>query len=275
VSPAMNPALAPAAAGGHDRRRMRVAPRTLRGRAVIGGTVVLLVLAAGCQRERSEREPTPLDLATVGTIAGEVRFEGAVPAQTVLQVGSFAECAAQHSGPVLAGDVLVHDGRVENAIVYVSEGLGDRVFAVPDAAVVIDQQGCLFVPRVAAAQVGQEVRFLNSDPLPHNVHGTPQRSRGWNFMLGVKGASRATTVGAPEPVIEIKCDVHPWMKAYLGAFDHPYFAVTGRDGRFTLENVPPGTYVVTVWHERFGTRSTSVELPPTETRSIVVTFAAE
>lgn len=229
-------------------------------------------LVAACQRERREREPTPLDHATVGTIAGTVRFAGTPPPQSELNLSSSAECAALHEKPVLARDVLVHDGLVENALVWIAEGLGDRVFAVPDQPVVIDQQKCLFVPRVAAAQVGQPVRFLNSDMLAHNVHGMPEHARGWNFMLGVKGASRDTTVETAEPAIEIKCDVHPWMTAWLGVFDHPYFAVTGPEGAFTLPDVPPGDYTIAAWHERLGTARTTVTLGPQGAERVALTL---
>ena len=233
-----------------------------------------IFILAACQRQAEQRPPTPLDLGTVGSIAGEIRVEGAVPESTVLNVASAAECKAQHAGQVTAGDVLVRDGKVANALVYIKEGLGDRVFAVPTDPVVIDQRGCLFVPRVAAGRVGQPVRFLNSDPLAHNVHARPQQSRGWNFILGLKGTSRETTVSKAEPVFEVKCDIHPWMKAYLGVFDHPYFAVTGPDGQFTLPNVPPGNYVLEAWHERFGTRVAEVAVGEKEAKRVVITFRA-
>ena len=230
-------------------------------------------LVAACQREaRETRAPTPLDRATVGTIGGTVRFAGAPPVQTELNLSSSAECAALHDGPVLAGDVLVRDGLVENALVWVAEGLGDRVFAVPDTPVVIDQRKCLFLPRVAAAQVGQPVRFLNSDSLAHNVHGMPDEARGWNFMLGVQGASRDTTIDTAEPAIEIKCDVHPWMTAWLGVFDHPYFAVTGADGSFALADVPPGDYAIAAWHERLGSARATVTLGPKGAERVALTL---
>jgi len=235
---------------------------------------IVLIVAGACQREKARRAPTPLDTATVGTISGEVRFSGTPPPETPLQLGSAKDCAELHKGAATAADVLVHGGKVENALVYVKQGLGERVFAAPEQPVVIDQRGCVFLPRIAAGQVGQPVRFENSDPLPHNVHGVPQHSSGWNFSLGMKGASRTIEIEDPNAVIEIKCDIHPWMKAYLGAFDHPYFAVTGPDGRFRLANVPPGTYVVEVWHERFGTRTATVSLAPSGSETVTFTFAA-
>ncbi len=247
---------------------------TNRRRVAVASIAAMLIAAGACSREREKRQPTPLDLSTVGAVSGVVRVDGTPPPQTMLDVGSAAECAAQHAGKVPAGDVLVKDGKVQNAVVYIKAGLGDRVFAVPETPVVIDQKGCLFEPRIAAAQTDQPIRFLNGDPLPHNVHGLPSKSSAWNFSLGVKGASRNVTIETPEPAIEIKCDIHPWMKAYLAVFDHPYFAVTDADGRYTLANVPPGNYVLEVWHERLGTRTADVSLAPKETKTVDFTFPA-
>ena len=116
--------------------------------------------------------------------------------------------------------------------------------------------------------------MLNSDPLAHNVHGLPKRSSSWNFSLGVKGASRTTSVAKPETMIEIKCDIHPWMRAYLGVFEHPYFMLSGADGRFTLKNVPPGQYIVEAWHERFGMQTQKITVGTKKTKEIAFTFKA-
>ena len=246
---------------------------TKRTRAAGWGVVVLVVgVVAACQRQRERRPPTPLDPATLGTITGEVRFVGTPPPQTVLDMSSSKDCAAQHAGPVQAGDVLVNDGKVQNVIVAVKDGLGDRVFAARDTPVEIDQKACMFVPRVAAAQVDQPLEFLNSDTFPHNVRAAPPKGSGWNFSLGLKGAARTIDVDQPLGVVPIKCDIHPWMAAYLGIYDHPYFAVTGADGQFTLRDVPAGTYVVEAWHERFGTRTANVTLAATETKRVSLSF---
>jgi plastocyanin len=238
------------------------------------GVVTAMVIAGACQREAERRPPTPLDLSTVGAISGEVRFTGTPPPASVVDMSSAKDCPAPNPRAVPADDVLVRDGKVQNAIVAITDGLGDRVFAVPQTHVVVDQRGCIFSPRVVAAQAGQPVKFLNSDPLPHNVHGTPPKSSGWNFSLGLKGAERTVDVDTPQPVIPIRCDIHPWMQAYLGVYDHPYFAVTGADGQFTLKNVPPGTYTLEAWHERFGTRSATVTIGAKETKTVTFDFGA-
>jgi plastocyanin len=221
------------------------------------------------------RQATPLDLSTVGTITGAVRFEGTAPDQSVAQLSGWSECSAQHpQGNPPAGDVLVKEGKLQNAMIYIKDGLGNRVFAVPTETVEMDQKGCVFIPRVLGAQVGQPLKFLNSDPMAHNVHGFAQKAKPWNISLSVKGTSRSVKVDKPESMIEIKCDIHPWMRAYVGVFDHPYFALSGADGSFTLNNVPPGEYTVEAWHERFGTRSQKVTVSAKETKAIEFAFTA-
>ncbi len=239
--------------------------------------VLLLGLSAcGGSDDRSattNRAATPLDPATTGTITGTVRFDGTPPTMNTLPLAAWPACSTGTTGPVYAGDALVKNGLVQNAFVYIEDGLGDRVFAVPEQKVRIDQLGCQYVPRVTGAQVGQPIDFLNSDATLHNVHGSPTANSGWNFMLPVKGAERVVRVDKPEVMIAVRCDLHPWMRGYLGVLPHPYFAVTGPDGRFTLAGVPPGTYTVAVWHERFGTRDASVSLPAQGTQDVTLTFA--
>lgn len=227
---------------------------------------------SGDTDKRAARPVTPIDLATIGAIQVDVQFEGTVPPMKALVMSSFPECAAQHQGPVLAGDMLVKDGKVENAFVYVKDGLGDRGFAVPTDPVVIDQKGCLYAPHVAGAQVGQPVEFRNSDAMLHNVHGSPKDSSGWNVALPRQGAERTITVDHPEVMISVRCDLHPWMQGWLGVVDHPVFGVSGPDGRVTLQGVPAGDYVVGVWHERFGSREAKATVTPHGTASIAVTF---
>jgi len=238
--------------------------------------VLSLALVAGCGRDESAcqapRTPTPLDPVPTGTITGTVAFAGPPPAMKPVTLSADAQCAAQHQGPVLSDDALVHDGHVENAFVYVKDGLGARVFAVPQAPVTIDQVGCLYHPRVAGAQTCQPIEFVNDDPTLHNVHGTPGRSAPWNFSMALRGSKRTLRIEGPEVMIPVTCDVHPWMRAYVGVVPHPYFAVTGADGRFALKGVPAGEYVVASWHERFGAREAHVTLGAGETKDVPLAY---
>jgi plastocyanin len=231
-----------------------------------------LACGGGSETAVEERAATPLDRTTTGTITGTVLFQGTPPAMGTLPVGAEPVCAAQHAGPVPAGDVLVHDGRVQNVFVYVKDGLAGRVFAIPKEPVTIDQKGCVYVPHVAGARVGQSITFVNSDPLLHNVHGTPDTAKPWNFGMSVQGSRRSVTVDKPDVMVDVRCDVHPWMHAYVGVLDHPYFAVTPADGRFALADVPPGDYTVATWHERFGTRQLKVTVGPRETKDVSFTY---
>jgi hypothetical protein len=233
---------------------------------------VTLIACGGGDTCGTPRQPTPLDRSTTGTLSGSVRLEGAAPEMRPLQMTG--ECTARHTGPVLSGDAVVHDGKVENAFVYIKDGLGDRVFAVPETPVVLDQSGCIYRPRVVGAQTCQPIEFVNSDPLLHNVHGAPGHSSPWNFGMAVKGSKRAVKIDTAEVPVNVRCDVHPWMRAYVGVVDHPYFAVTGPDGRFAIADVPPGDYLIASWHERFGAKETRVTLGPKETKDVTFTLTA-
>jgi hypothetical protein len=219
------------------------------------------------------RTPTPLDPAASGSITGTVVFQGTPPPSKPPTMT--AECAAQHRGAVPAGDVLVHDRRLENAFVWVKDGLGARVFAVPEAAVTVDQAGCLYRPRVTGAQTCQKIAFVNSDPLLHNVRGTPKVSSPWNFSMAVQGSTRTIRIDKPEVPVEVRCDVHPWMQAFVGVVDHPYFGVSGADGRFALRGVPAGDYQLASWHERFGVREQRLTLAAGETKNVVFAYTPD
>ncbi len=240
----------------------------------MGALLSLLLACNDSTPSKPPRQPTPLDLSTVGTISGSVHFEGPVPAQSVVQLGGWSECAAQHEDTVYAGDVLVTNGGLQNALVYIKDGLDERVFTVPEEPVENDQKGCVFLPRIMALRVDQSIRYLNSDPMAHNVHGLPRNSSHWNFSLGLKGTSRSISIAAEEVGIEVKCDIHGWMRSYLGVFDHPYFALSDQDGAFRLPNVPPGEYTIAAWHERFGTRSQKIALPEKGEAVVAFTFQA-
>jgi len=216
----------------------------------------LLIAACGGGGDKpAARQVTPLDPATTGTVQVDVLFDGTPPAMQTLNMSSVSECAALHAGPVPAGDMLVANGRVQNAFVYIKDGLGNRVFAVPDAPVVFDQKGCMYVPHVAGAQVDQTVEFRNSDAFMHNV-----KSPEFNQGLATRGIKMKLKLANEGVMVPIRCDVHPWMRAFAGVMSHPYFDVTKADGAFRLAGLVDGEYTVVAWHEKLGTREQKVKV---------------
>ena len=158
------------------------------------------------------------------------------------------------------------------SVVYIKSGLGRYRFDTPKEAAVLDQKGCMYVPRVLAVMVNQPVAFKNTDPTTHNIHPMPRANHAWNRSLDAGEQPYVTTFSHPELAIPVACNIHPWMRAFLFVFAHPYFAVTPRTGDFELKNVPPGTYTVEAWQERFGTQDATVTIGPNESKSITFTF---
>ncbi len=242
------------------------------------GWLLALALVSACERAPAppdaSRTATPLDRATTGTIEGEAHFEGVPPAPRRVPVTSDPTCAAAHPDGLVVRDVRAADGRLADVFVAIATGLEGRVFAAPEAPVVVDQRGCLYVPRVAGAQVGQPIIFRSSDETLHNVHGEPRASSRWNFGLARAGAERIMTLSAPEIMVPVRCDVHPWMRLDLGVVDHPYFAITREDGGFRLSDVPAGTYTVVAWHPTLGRQQAEIAVRPREASQLTFRFTA-
>ncbi len=215
-----------------------------------------------------------VDEATAATIVGRVVFEGTAPKPAVVDMSEEPTCAEKYSGPKYTEDVVVNDnGTLRNVFVYVKEGLGDRKFPVPSEPVVLDQQGCWYTPRVFGIQVGQPLLIKNSDGILHNIKAKPKLNRGFNISQPrVMETTRKFRV--PEVMVPLECNVHGWMHAYAGVLDHPYFSVTGEDGGFKLAPLPPGTYVIEAWHEKYGTQTQEVTVGEGEQKEVTFTFKA-
>ena len=135
-------------------------------------------------------------------------------------------------------------------------------------------EGCQYVPHAMGIMVGQAYRILNSDGILHNVHALPKVNPAFNKPMPPTLKETTTTFSKPEPVFQIKCDVHPWMSAYVGVLEHPYFAVTADGGKFELKGLPPGTYTIEAWHEKAGTRTRQVTIGAKESKEITLSFKA-
>ena len=217
---------------------------------------------------------SPVDPATAGSIAGRISFEGTPPAPQPIRMNSDPTCESQSAGATSEALIVGPEGGLQNVFVYVRDGLGDLAFPIPSTPILLDQQGCRYVPHVLGAQVGQTVEVLNSDPTLHNVHAVPTANSEFNIGQPLPGMKHTHVFSASEVMVPFKCDVHPWMTAYIGVLDHPFFAVTGADGTFELQGLPPGTYTIEAWHETLGTRTQSVTVAEQEaTGDVTFSFA--
>lgn len=209
------------------------------------------------------------------TITGTIVFAGKAPTLKPLAMDADPACAKKHPKPVLAEMLVLGGGNtMGNVIVWVSKGLpAGKTYAAPKTPVTLDQRGCIYVPHAMGIMVGQPYRILNSDGILHNVHTLPKINRSFNSAQPGTRKEMSTTFDKPEPIFQIKCDVHPWMSAYIGVFTHPFFSTTGADGKFTISNLDPGTYEVTAWHERLGTQTATVTVAANETKTQGFKFA--
>jgi plastocyanin len=207
-----------------------------------------------------------------GTISGHIGVKGKVPGNPIIRMGMDPMCAKLNAGkrPVQEVVSVSADGSLAN--VFVSLQGSFPATAVPSEPVTIDQRGCMYVPRVIGAQVGQTVQVRNSDELLHNVHGTSARANAFNFSQPKAGLVQELRLKDPEIMLRVTCDVHRWMTAFVGVVSHPYFATSGAGGTFTISNVPAGSYTIQAWHELFGVVTQTVRVTDGATSTIDFTY---
>jgi plastocyanin len=181
-------------------------------------------------------------------------------------------CVGQNPKGASFENFVVSDGGLENVFVYVKDGLGNYAFDVPTEPVKLDQQGCRYHPHVLGIRAGQPLEISNSDETMHNVHAMPDANREFNLGQAVQHQVDRRTFTAREVMVPFKCDVHSWMRAFIGVMDHPYFAVTHEGGKFELKDLPAGTYTVEAWHEKLGTQTQKVTLGEKQAAEITFTF---
>jgi hypothetical protein len=227
---------------------------------VISIALSLALLVVGC----SKNGPPPPDASPTaskthsgptGTVTGVISFNGAVPAAKKIDTSADPICGQRNPNLTLE-DTVVKDGKLANVFVYIKEGAGtdgtkfaDYTWNTPATAVQLDQNGCHYKPHVMGIQTNQKLSITNSDPTQHNIHPTPKLNPEWNQTQQSGQPPIEKTFARSEVLIPVKCNQHPWMKAYIGVLKHPFFAVSAEDGSYSLKGVPPGTYTVVAWRE--------------------------
>jgi plastocyanin len=209
------------------------------------------------------------------TVTGTVTFDGKAPALKPLAMDADPACAKKHSAPVPNEMLELGTGNtMANIMVWVSNGLpAGKTYPAPKTPVVLDQNGCQYKPHVMGIMVGQPYRILNNDGVLHNIHTLPKINNAFNKGMPATVKEATTTFDKPEAMFHVKCDVHPWMSAYVGVFTHPFYSVTAKDGKFTISGLDPGTYEITAWHERLGTQKATVTVAANETKTQNFKFA--
>jgi plastocyanin len=203
------------------------------------------------------------------TVTGTVTFEGKVPPLPPLAMDADPACAKKHPTAVPNEALALGNGNtMGNIIVWVSKGLpAGKTYPAPTTPVVLDQNGCQYKPHTMGIMVGQPYKILNSDGILHNIHTLPTINPSFNQAFPATRKEATTKFDKPEAIFRIKCDVHPWMSAFIGVFTNPFYSVTSTDGKFTISGLDPGTYEITAWHERMGTQTASVTVAANETKS--------
>jgi plastocyanin len=243
----------------------------------------LLVLAACSKKEEAPAAApapdqamsaapaaTPIDPATVATISGTVKFEGVAPKVSKIDMSQDPGCKGMNE----AENVVVNGGDLANVFVYVKDGLGSRTFDVPKDPVVLEQQGCQYHPHVLGVMAGQTVQIKNADPTTHNIHPTPKDNREWNESQPPSSPAIEKSFAREEIMLPVKCNQHPWMKMYINVVKSPFFAVTGKDGKYEIKGLPPGDYTIAFVQEKLGEQTQKITVAAKDTKTVDQSFKA-
>jgi hypothetical protein len=260
--------------------------QSYRALALLPAVGVIVLSACGGKKEDAsnatggENQPAATEaakpagpVANAATITGHILFTGAAPANAKIDMSEEKVCADKHKDGATEETVVVKDGKLQNAFVYVKSGLTGPSGTTAQK-VELDQDGCQYKPHVLGLQVGQPLVIKNADGILHNIKVKPTVNRPFNISQPTTMES-TRTFDAKEIMIPVECNVHGWMHAYIGVTDNPYFAVSGDDGSFKIGNLPPGTYAIEAWHEKYGTQTQNVTVGPNETKDVTFTYSAK
>ena len=212
-------------------------------------------------------------VAEAGVVSGKISFTGTAQAARKIDMGADPVCAGSGEN-IQTEDVVVNsNATLKNVFVYVKDGLSGKTFETPKTSVALDQKGCHYAPHVLGIQVNQPLDIVNSDSTLHNVHGIPTQSKEFNLGMPIQGMKLSRKFDKPEVMVKFKCDVHPWMHAYIGVVDHPFFGVTNDQGSFEIKDLPPGKYTLEAWHEKYGTQTKEITVDESGSQSVDFSFS--
>ncbi len=252
-------------------------------------TGVMVLALVGCSKkeetETTTEAPTtpaatPIDQSTVGEVTGKISFAGAKPKTARIMMDQDPVCVQKHAGQaVFAEDGEVNsNGTLPNVFVYVKSGAEKYTFAPPADPVELNQDGCMYKPHVLGIMAGQTLKIASMDPTTHNIHPMPKDNREWNMSQAPGAAPIEQKFARPEVMVPVKCNQHPWMRAWVGVTANPFFAVSGNDGTFTIKGLPPGDYTIEAWTVIGGgagqTQDQTVTVGPKETKNVDFNFKA-
>jgi carboxypeptidase family protein len=205
-------------------------------------------------------------------VSGKVSFDGPAPSNPKVKMSADAYCLKQHAGEVEIPETAVSaDKGLANVFIYVKDGI-KGTYPPPSTPAQIDQKGCSYTPHVFGMVAGQSLDIINSDATLHNIHAFPEKNEAFNLGMPVQGMKYTKKFDKPEVMVKIKCDVHGWMLAWCGVVTHPFFAVSGPDGTYTIKDLPAGTYTLEAWHEKLGTQTQQVTVGDKDTKTVAWTF---
>ena len=216
-----------------------------------------------------------LQLVSAGDITGKITLKGTPPPEKDLPLD--ANCGKIHPTKKTRLYVVGQGGELADTFIYIKEGLSGKAFRTPEKSLLIDQVGCEYNPYVSGAMVNQTILVRNSDPVLHNVHALPAvaGNKESNTAQLPKSKDLSFTFPKEESFLKFKCDVHPWMFSYVTVLNHPFFAVSGPDGKFKIANVPPGKYTLEAVHRKAGKQIMEIEVPATGAKEANFTLEAK
>lgn len=249
-------------------------------------SLLVAALVAGCGgggENTGAPPPPPGGAATAGntfdmskanaSVSGKISFEGTPPPNDKIQMSADPYCQQHAADNPTVETVKISDGGLENVIVYVSSGLPSGVTYAPTATPIdINQQNCHYIPHVFTVMTNQPLKVKNSDATLHNIHVWAEKNPTFNVGQAVKDMVSETKFTIAEMPVPVRCDVHKWMGAFAGVFDHPFHTVSKPGGSFEMK-LPPGNYEITAWHEKYGKKTMMVEVKDNDKKEVNFNFS--